>query len=197
MSGIYGVYNDSYKTEPEGKVLNALSRWNLAYGDGGNESFTRPGFGMGICEQHLTNAPANANPVIRRGQYAAVIDAVLYNRDKLRVKYQLSDSLSDEEMLLECVLTHGYTSLAEVNGDFCGAVFDTESRELILFRDHMGVRPLFYYRGTDWLAFSTDIRGLIAIPDMPADVNEEWLYRMVCGYDTADYVATEIKDVFL
>lgn len=45
-------------------------------------------------------------------------------------------------------------------------------------------------------AFSSDIRGLIALPDMPADVDPDWLYRAVCDYDTADYTATEISDVY-
>ena len=60
----------------------------------------------------------------------------------------------------------------------------------------MGIRPLFFYRSPEWMAFSSDIRGLIALPDMPADVNPDWLYKAVCGYDTADYTATEISDVY-
>lgn len=52
----------------------------------------------------------------------------------------------------------------------------------------MGIRPLFFYRSPEWMAFSSDIRGLITLPDMPTDVNPDWLYRAVCGYDTADFL---------
>lgn len=198
MSGIYGIYNAnaSGKEQNIDAGLSLLSKWNLAYGDGQHDDVSFANIGMGICPEHITNAPVNKAPIIRRDNFVAVIDAVIYNRDELISQYDVSATLSDEEMLLECVLSHGYDILSGVNGDFCGAILNTTTRKMLLFRDHMGIRPLFFYRSPEWMGFSSDIRGLIALPDMSADVNPDWLYRAVCGYDTADYIATEISDVY-
>lgn len=195
MSGIYGIYSTN-AVQDIMSDLTALQKWNRAYGNGDYVKTVAPSFGLGICADHITNAPVNSTPIICKNSYIAVIDAILYNRDELVSRNGVSETLSDEEMLLECILCKGFDILSEVNGDFCGVILNTDNRELTLFRDHMGVRPLFFYRSAKFVGFSSDIRGLIALPEVPATPNPEWVYKAVCGYDTADYTATEVQDIF-
>ena len=195
MSGIFGVYKKNADSELYVHTTG-LQKWNLAYGDDVHVKTVGKTCCLGICMDHITNAPVNPTPILCKGPYLAVIDAVLYNRDELITQYSVPEKLSDEEMLLECILSNGYNVLAVVNGDYCGAVFNTDTQELTLFRDHMGVRPLFFYRSENFFGFSSDMRGLIALPEVPATPNPDWVYKTVCGYDAQEYTATELKDIF-
>lgn len=194
MSGIYGIFGSGDETAASS--MKYVAGWNLAYGDGNYYEKTFTNAGLGVCPDHITNAPVNRTPVICEDKYAAVIDAVIYNRSDLIEEYKLPSDFADEQLLLRCVLDYGYDVLSEINGDFSGAVLNNETGELVLFRDHIGVRPLFYYKNRDFIAFSTDIRGLIALPEVSGAINPDWLYKEICGFDPVDRVVTEVSDVF-
>lgn len=196
MSGIYGVFCEEKNNDFVASSLLKIKRWNLAFGDGQYHEKQIMSSGLGICRDHITNAPLDVNPVICEKGFSAVIDAIIYNRDEIISKYSFSNDYSDEYLIFKCVTEHGFDSLAEINGDFCGAVINSDTEELTLFRDHLGIRPLFLYKTNDFIAFSSEMRGLIALPEVSAEINPEFLYRNTCGYDTADMVATEVSGIF-
>lgn len=196
MSGIYGVMDRSWTKQDYKQSLDNMEKWNLSYGKEQKEQYISEMIGFGICTEHITNAPKNENPILQRDGVIAVIDAILYNRSTLLDKYGLSMLLSDEELLFTCILEHGYEALAGCNGDFCGAVWDTAKNTLTLFRDHCGIRPLFFCKQKACTGFSSDLRGLLSMPQLPGEIEPLFLYKMLSGYDTADFTKTEVKDVY-
>ncbi len=196
MSGIIGLKH-TQKTNNINDQLAKMLPWNLAYGDGSSKTEVYELSAIGICPEHITNAPVSQSDILHKNTFYGVIDAVLYNRDYLIRTYKLPASLSDEELLFELVTTKGFSSLADVNGDFAGAVFDNASDKLVLLRDHLGIRPLFYFHSDSFTAFSTDMRGIVALDAVPGEINAEWLYKDICGYTTNSPTQTEVQDVFL
>ena len=195
MSGVAGIVsrNNSFSD----RELSNILKWNKAYGDVQESAKINDTVAMGIWYEHITNEPASSNLILKKDSVYTVIDAVIYNRKFLKTKYSLSDMLSDEEIILELIYSNGFSSLADVNGDFAGAVYYSDSGKLILFRDHLGIRPLFYFKSDELTAFSTDIRGILAIDDVQGDINREWLYKNICGYAVESNNKTEIRDVFI
>lgn len=194
MSGIYGILGN--ESNAYSYNLSFIEKWNLAYGAESPVTCEDENIALGICFSHITAAPVLKSPIIARGFYNSVIDAIIYNRPELISDYSLSEALSDEEILFELIISQGPDVLSRVNGDFAGAIWNKESKQLTLFRDHMGIRPLFYYKSVDFTCFSSDMRGILAADCVPGDINPEWLYRSFNGYDTMDYCFTEVKDVF-
>lgn len=193
MSGIFGFstkYSDADK-----KYLHALNVFNRCYGQDGFDTYLSDQIGMGCCQEHFSDTFPASPPVIKQDNRIAVIDAVLYNRDELIPQLTLSSAVSDEELLLQWIREKGYPSLAQVNGDFAGAIYDVENDTWTLFRDHSGVRPLFYYLDADTFAFSTDMRGLTALPNADMSVNEEKLYARMAGYNDLTLCETEYKNI--
>ena len=184
MSGIYGY---SYRTETASAVLcdtiGALEYWNRIYGreDHGQTQYSDSGIGCHV--EHFSDKFPYGGPVLDHNGCPAVVDALLYNRDELTELLHLDKdcSLSDEELLLFLIEVKGFQALALVNGDFAGAILDPKTGEWTLFRDHMGVRPLYYYLDDTCFAFSTDLRGLAAMPQADMKIDEMQFFTAASG----------------
>ncbi len=196
MSGITGIICSHKSESIEMKLSNVLI-WNKAYGAVQKMLTNNDKWAMGICYEHITNSPVITNPILNKKSVYGVIDAVIYNREFLEKKYCFKKNLSDEEIIFQLTNMYGMSSLSDVNGDFAGAIFDVSSCELTLFRDHLGIRPLFYYRSNEFTVFSTDVRGVLSFEEVSGDINSEWLYKNICGYDIISDSKTEIKDVYI
>lgn len=179
MSGIYGYTFRTADASVLTDALGGLEYWTRKYGRQahGQEQMGLSAIGCHI--QHFTERFPYGGPVLELEGYKAVADALLFNRDELMAELGLSADtpISDEELLLRFVLNQGFDALVRVNGDFSCALFDTRTKEWILFRDHMGVRPLYYYLDERVFAFSSDERGLAALPDADLSIDEMMLYR--------------------
>lgn len=191
MSGIYGF---SYKgSEGAQRMLHALDVWNRCYGREKSGQSLSGSFGIGCHTEHLSEQYPCRDPILSGAYGRAVIDGVIYNREEIGNTLFIEDmsSVSDEEILLRLITEKGYASLVSVNGDFAGAVYDEDNKTWTLFRDHMGIRPLFYYIDRQMFAFSTDIRGLAALPDADRRINEEKFYSHMAGYGDMSLCETE------
>ena len=189
MSGIYGFF--TLKDSLPDNAVSCLQRWNQPYGGTaeGQENISCFGKTAGFAGAYINHFsdrfPAGAS-VLKKGKCYFVIDAVLYNRDEMLADKNVP--ISDEELLADRVLCGGAEGLKSVNGDFAGAVIDAEKGTVTLFRDHMGVRPLYYYLDGSTFAFSTDIRALPPIYGLDMAINEKHLWLDFAGYvsDTLD-----------
>lgn len=191
MSGIFGFSHRG--DESMRRMLHALDVWNRSYGNEKSETSLKDGHGMGCHMEHLSEEYPCGEPILSVNCGKAVIDAVIYNREEICRTLAIEDavSVSDEELLLGMITEKGYASLAAVNGDFAGAVYDENSKTWTLFRDHMGIRPLFYYIDQKTFAFSTDMRGLAAMPNSDMRINEEKFYLHMAGYSDLSLCETE------
>lgn len=190
MSGIFGII---YRDGHQNAVRNALHKmrlWNQAYGRDREEISFDNNAGLGCCYERLSVNIPPKTLVLTDNLKTAVIDALLYSHEILPPEQ------SDEEALLHIVTGGGFNALKNVNGDFSGAVYNRQDHTLTLFRDHMGIRPLFYYADNILTAFSTDIRALLALEDVDTSINEDWLYRTCSGYYMDSLEATEYKNIF-
>ena len=196
MSGIYGYFGVEAKQAVLRTDGEKLRLWNKAYGTDNEEAFIGADAFLGCFSERLSNAFEKSSPVLKKDERYAVIDAVLYNREELLEKAGVSEACSDEELLLVYVERFGFEGLKEVNGDFCGAIYEIAEQKVTLFRDHMGVRPLFYYADNGCVVFSTDLRGLLAMQGVDDAVDEKWLWSKLSGMGYMSTDTTEFAHIF-
>jgi asparagine synthase (glutamine-hydrolysing) len=196
MSGIYGVFKENAEDIINDNNIKEMAKWNKAYGSYG-DSLTRGKIALGAFIEKLNDTLPKDAPIIEDEKTCAVLDAVLYNRDDLYHKLGIESKqiLSDVRLLYLYIDKFGFKALEAVNGDFAGAFYDKEQETLTLFRDHMGVRPLFYSLSDDFVAFSTDIRGVIANQEVDSSIREDWIYNTAIGANNFDLLSTEYKNV--
>lgn len=196
MSGILGFLQNSTKENFQNINIRTLLLWNRIYGKDAEAVSTNTRYAFGCCYERLSKESEHSTTILSKGKKHAAIDALLFNREELLRRIDLHKTISDEELLFLYIDVLGFDALKDVNGDFAGAIYDDNTKALVLFRDHMGIRPLFYYACDEFIAFSTDIRGIISLRQVDASISESWIYKTLAGYSTMSQSATEYTHIF-
>jgi len=76
-------------------------------------------------------------------------------------------STSDSEVVLHAWSQWGEAALTRFNGHFAFAIWDPKRRVVVLARDRFGTKPLYYHDAGAYLAFASEIKGLLALPGTP------------------------------
>ena len=108
------------------------------------------------------------------GRYIISFNGEIYNHNILRcelIEKYIFKSTSDTETLLYGFIEYGVDLFNKLNGIFALAIYDKETKELILARDQFGVKPLYYYKDKDNFLFSSEIKSLIEFPGFNKDLN--------------------------
>lgn len=99
------------------------------------------------------------------GNFVIIFNGEIYNYRELRVELEKKgrtfNSKSDTEVILESYQEYGIDCLNKFNGIFAFAIWDRKKEELLLARDHIGVKPLFYYFNEKRFIFSSEIKGIL------------------------------------
>ena len=83
------------------------------------------------------------------------------------------------EVIIQLYEEERISSLSELNGTFCFALLDTNKERLILGRDQLGVKSLYYSFVNDVLFFSSEIKALLQNEELEREINNEALYHFL------------------
>jgi asparagine synthase (glutamine-hydrolysing) len=119
------------------------------------------------------------------GRVAITFNGEIYNYRELRRELvedgYAFQSHSDTEVLLNLYLRDGDKMLSRLNGIFAFAIWDTRSRELLVARDHLGVKPLYFAETPRGVLFASELKALLQEPSLdrsldPRAVRHHLLY---------------------
>ena len=116
----------------------------------------------------------------RNGQFVLAYNGEIYNHQAIRKELQGDfgpidwRGHSDTETLVEAIALWGLVrTLREVVGMFAFALWDNTTQELVLCRDRFGEKPLFYsFQGSD-LAFGSELKALVQVPNVNLEIDPE------------------------
>lgn len=125
-------------------------------------------------------------------------DARLDNRSDVIVALGLTEhasrEISDDELLLSAYGRWGDHAPEHLLGDFAFTVWDSRRRTLYCARDRMGVRPFYYFASPRTFAFASEIKGLLALPEVPRRLNEARVADHL-GATVTDKTSTFYQDI--
>lgn len=196
MSGIFGFFIGEKAQYNTADNIKRMGLWNEAYGSYKPEVFQKDNYVCGCCMDGTLSKNLYNTAILHKDGKVAVFDALIYNAKELKEKCQIAGEICQEELLFLYIEKYGLEGLCHVNGDMAGAIWDEKKQTLTLFRDHMGIRPLFYYEKNQQIVFSTDIRGITALPFLDVSVNENWIYKTMNGYSNIGVENTEFSHIY-
>jgi asparagine synthase (glutamine-hydrolysing) len=109
------------------------------------------------------------------GTVRIVFNGEIYNFNDLRPALEARGhqfrSRSDTETIIHLYEEHGADAFSMLEGMFALAIWDERRQQLVLARDRAGKKPLFYHQAAGHFVFASEIKALIAHPDVPVDVD--------------------------
>jgi asparagine synthase (glutamine-hydrolysing) len=111
------------------------------------------------------------------GRYLLIYNGEIYNYRQLRQDLRRQGcrfrTESDTEVILQLLIRKGPGGLAELNGMFALAFYDTRQQSLWLARDRFGIKPLFYADTGDYLVVSSTIPAMVAAGVMKKELQAQ------------------------
>jgi asparagine synthase (glutamine-hydrolysing) len=175
MCGICGIY--SFKGEPADRALLQRMSSAIAHRGPDGEGFYVSGeIGLGHRRLSIIDIGGGSQPMTNEDQSLQVIfNGEIYNfielRQELEQKGHLFQTRSDTEVILHGYEEWGLDFVNRFNGIFAFALWDQNRKRLVLARDHLGVKPLYYVVLGSRLLFASEIKSLLADAGCPKEVD--------------------------
>jgi asparagine synthase (glutamine-hydrolysing) len=160
MCGIAGIVGARASAE----IARSMAQRLRHRGPDGDGVWSEPGVALShrrLAIQDLTDA--GSQPMLF-GSHVLTYNGELYNHERLRAALPGPwVSSGDTEVLLRLLATEGSACLSRVVGMFAFASWDTQSRRLLLARDRLGIKPLYYRLLPDGIAFASELKALMLL----------------------------------
>src|SRR5215213_439794 len=182
MSALGGIINFDAKPIDDETLMRVADALEAHGPDGGAEvCFDSAGMVYRAFHTNLESR-SERQPLVQNGCVLAW-DGRLDNREELipLLRDELRDGRSDVAIVMAAYNRWGFKSVSGLIGDFALSLWDSRSRKLLLARDPVGARLLFYHSGVDRLIWSSRLESLLNLPDTKLEVNDEY----VAGYLTS------------
>jgi asparagine synthase (glutamine-hydrolysing) len=146
-------------------------------GPDGEGVFIGDGIALGHRRLSIIDLSDAGSQPMRLGATVVVYNGESYNFVKLRFELeQLGHAFmghSDTEVLLHAYAQWGLQGLERLEGIFAFALWDEERRRLILMRDRLGIKPLFYSWSDGRLAFGSEIKAVLAAGEIDRTLDDQ------------------------
>lgn len=190
MCGICGFVGYPEEKDLLGTMLSTL----VHRGPDDNGTYIQPGIALGHTRLSIIDLTTGHQPIHNEDNTLWIVfNGEIYNylelREDLIKKGHRFYTQSDTEVIIHLYEEEGEDFVKHLNGEFAIALWDVPRQKLVLARDRLGIRPLYYYSKGELFLFGSEIKALIAtgIVDKKLDYNALDRYitlRYVPGKDT-------------
>ena len=176
MCGICGVADFSASKPIDRDVLLKMMRAMKHRGPDEQGMYCDPSVGLGSRRLSIIDLVGGRQPVANEDETMWIVfNGEIYNYRELRVYLQKRGhrfrTSTDTEVILHLYEEFGMDCVPRLDGIFSFAIWDCSRREVILARDRMGIKPLYYTEVKQKLVFGSELKVLLAHPDVERDID--------------------------
>lgn len=186
MCGIAGFFHTKQdlleKKEYFTSVLDTMRKSLKHRGDDEHGIYLSTHCGLAHARLSIIDLTTGSQPMLRKenGNTCAIIhNGEIYNMKELKEELAKKDvafsTTSDTEVILAGYMAEGISFVEKLNGIFATAIYDEAKKTLYLFRDRLGVKPLFFMQLDDTLLFASELKGLFAYPGNSPAIDKDSL----------------------
>src|SRR5262249_20352388 len=200
MCGICGIVNFNATNPVNRALLERMTSAQAHRGPDDHGYFVENNVGLGHRRLSIIDLSGGRQPIFNEdGSVAVVFNGEIYNyvdldRGLVARGYQFAKH-SDTETIVHSYEEYGLQCMRDFRGMFAFAIWDRRQKRLLLVRDRLGIKPVYYYASKDSFVFASEIKSLLEHPAVPREVDRE----SVDMYLTLRYVPgprTMFKNIF-
>jgi asparagine synthase (glutamine-hydrolysing) len=183
MCGIAGFFHQQRGPQPNAAVLRAMCDAIVHRGPDSDGMLCRDGIALGMRRLKIIDLAGGDQPIFNEDRTVAIVfNGEIYNYRELRAELERKGhrfaTQSDTEVLVHLYEDVGEEMLHRLNGMFAFAIADFRARTVLLARDRLGIKPLFFTRlpqdGGTWL-WGSEIKAILQYPGVPRAIDRESL----------------------
>jgi asparagine synthase (glutamine-hydrolysing) len=185
MCGIAGILDLSSGRAPTRDELEAMIGTLQHRGPDGYGFFQEGPCGFAHARLSIIDLNGGWQPIYNETRDVCVIsNGEIFNYIELRAELEVRGhrfyTQSDTEVIVHLYEEFGEEFVDHLNGQFAIALYDMRKRRLVLARDRVGIRPLFYAEHGGRLAFASEVKALFALPDIPREIDFRGVAQVLC-----------------
>ncbi len=205
MCGIVGIFTHSGRERVDAQVLTRMRDTMVHRGPDGAGNWISDDGRVGLGHRRLSIIDLSADaaqPMPNEDQKIWVTyNGEIYNHAGLRRElvgkgHRFRTDHSDTEVILHGYEEWGLEGLLErIEGDYAAGIWDSTTGTLSLFRDRIGVKPLYFTLRSEAVLFASEIKAILAHPGIERDVDPVAMYHYL-SFLTTPAPFTMFKDIY-
>ena len=190
MCGICGLLEFESKREVSTDLVRRMSDTLRHRGPDDEGIQVGPGIGFGFRRLSIIDLSGGHQPLANEdGSVWVMLNGEIYNYAELRQELESHGhrfaTHSDTETIVHLYEDYGEGCFARLRGMFAIALWDSRQRKLLLARDRLGKKPLYYHATAERILFGSELKALLAAGGVPREIDAEAL----SDYFSLGYIA--------
>jgi asparagine synthase (glutamine-hydrolysing) len=176
MCGICGVVDINHSRPIDQEILLKMTQVMRHRGPDEEGFYLQEGVGLGSRRLSIIDLTGGRQPISNEDESLWIVfNGEIYNYRELRIFLQKRNhtfrTQTDTEVVLHLYEEFGTDCVQHLNGIFAFAIWNTRLKELILARDRMGIKPLYYVETSGQFIFGSEMKVILSHPDVIRDVD--------------------------
>ena len=176
MCAICGFFKNNSLNNSNLDILRAMMSAQVHRGPDDDGVYSDNSIHLGFKRLSIIGIENGHQPIFNEDKSVVIIcNGEIYNyqdlRDKLIKKGHSFSTRSDCEVIVHLYEEHGLDFVSKLEGMFSICLWNIAEKQLVLARDRMGIKPLYYYRHNTHFAFASELKSLIKFPLIKKEVN--------------------------
>lgn len=196
MCGISGIWHYNHDEPVSETTLRRMTDAIAHRGPDDDGFYVTPRVGLGHRRLSIIDVSGGHQPIFNEdGSVAIVFNGEIYNYRELAALVEARGhrlkTRSDTETIVHLYEEFGAQCVAMLDGMFAFAIWDEKNQRMLLARDRLGKKPLYYSAHNGRFVFGSELKSVIASPQVPREID----YEALADYFSYQYIPSP-KSVF-
>lgn len=178
MCGIAGMVHSDPSSPVSSETVQSMCDQIIHRGPDDHGQFVDGPVGMGMRRLSIIDLAGGKQPIPNEDRSIWVIlNGEIYNYKELKQKLEAKGhrflTSSDTEVIVHLYEERGPDCVIELRGMFAFAVWDSRRQTLLLARDRVGIKPLYYAHTSSGIAFASELKSLLVLPELSREISAQ------------------------